>query len=829
MAVCLSAGLVAAANIAGSISDAQTGQPVAGVAVKIAGTNQGVVTDSTGRFIIPLAPSGKLTLVASAIGYEVGKKTISTNTYQPINISLTPKILHGQDIVVTATRAKTGQTPAAFTNVTGDDIARQYWAQDTPMLLTSQPNVFAYSDAGTPVGYSYMKIRGFPQMRISVMLNGIPLNDAESHEVFWVDLPDFTANAQDIQVQRGAGTSLYGASALGGAVNVLTNDFSATPQINLQTGYGSYGTKKFSISGNSGLINDSYVFYGRYSKIQSDGYREKSWTRMYSYFFGVARYDAGMTTKFNTYGGPEESHLAYKGIDSLTLKTNRRYNELQYDGEIDHFNQPHYELINDWRLSDKIGLGNTFYYFSGDGYYDQKRNRQDYEEFFPGIETIKTTDSTFAPHNYYARDDSDHIQIDSLGQYWLTKVDIIKRRNVTENDWGWIPKLTIKHRQGNLIIGGEARIHQAHHLGALKWANVFPEGIPADNRFYDYRAKSNMFTGFAQETFNLTDRLTFVGNLQYQHHDYRLYDERRFNVGFKRNYNYFSPRAGISFKLDDNVSFYGNASTASRPPAFSDIYGPQDYWSNPNYRDTNFVINGNGWEYKGKSLVPEKLLDLEAGVNLGYKSEPIVLTGSINYYWMQMRDELIPYAGQIDDNGQPISGNAKKTLHQGIEISLDARSAYNVGVSGNLAVNDAKFSNYTEYGYDYDLGQAIAYDRSGKRIGGSPEILANYRFDYTANLPHIGKINVGLGGRIVGKQFIDNGEVFRLKAYHLLDGDISYDFGHLAGFKSLKASLRVNNMLNNKYVAAAYMDSPTEPRFMVGAPQNIYVSLNTAF
>jgi hypothetical protein len=145
---------------------------------------------------------------------------------------------------------------------------------------------------------------------------------------------------------------------------------------------------------------------------------------MYSYFFGAARYDANMTTKFNTYGGPEESHLAYKGIDSLTLKADRRYNELTYEGEIDHFNQPHYELINEWRPTDKIQLGNTFYYFSGDGYYDQNRRRQDYEEFFPGVFEIKTTDSTLAPHNYYARDDSDHIEIDSLGQFTLTKVDI---------------------------------------------------------------------------------------------------------------------------------------------------------------------------------------------------------------------------------------------------------------------------------------------------------------------------------------------------------------------------------------------------------------------
>lgn len=832
MGAILLAGLLSssaiAADFSGHVIDSQTGQPIPGVAVKIAGTNQGAVTDSIGTFSLRNVSLNKPTLVFSAVGYEIAKKTAGLNSNQPLQIRLTPKVLKGQDIVVTATRAQTGASPAAFSNITSDDIAKQYWAQDTPMLLAAQPNVFAYSDAGTPIGYSYMKIRGFPQMRISVMLNGVPLNDAESHEVFWVDLPDFTSNVQDIQVQRGAGTSLYGSSALGGAVNVVTSDFSAAPTIGVQTGYGSYNTKKLSISGNSGLINDSYVFYGRYSKIQSDGYRDNSWTKMYAYFFGVARYDANMTTKFNTYGGPEESHLAYKGIDSLTLKTDRRYNELTYEGEIDHFNQPHYELINNWRLADNLDLANTIYYFSGDGYYDQNRLRQDYEEFFPDVFEIKTADSTLAPHSYYARDDSDHIEIDSLGQYTLEKVDIVKRRRVQENDLGWIPRLTIEHNRGILTLGSELRIHHGHHTGAIKWANYSPIPVP-DIRYYDYRVNSNMYTAYAQESFKPLDKLTLVGNIQYQHKDYRLYNEQRFNVKFNRNYDYFSPRFGANYQAVEQVGIYTSISTASRPPAFTDIYDPQDYWSNPDYKPANFMAENGSWKFVGKGLVPEKLLDIEAGTNFSLRSDPLALNGSINYYWMQMRDELIPYAGQIDDNGQPISGNANKTLHQGVELSLQSKILNGPQISGNFSFNNSKFSDYTEYGFDYDLRQPITYDRSGMTIGGCPEILANYRIDYSLNLPSLGIIYLGLGGRYVGKQYIDNGEKFELAAYHLLDGDISYEFGRLIGFNSLKASLKVNNILNKKYVASAYMDSPGEPRYIVGAPGNFYISLNSAF
>jgi outer membrane receptor protein involved in Fe transport len=196
---------------------------------------------------------------------------------------------------------------------------------------------------------------------------------------------------------------------------------------------------------------------------------------------------------------------------------------------------------------------------------------------------------------------------------------------------------------------------------------------------------------------------------------------------------------------------------------------------------------------------------------------------------MKMRDELIPYAGQIDDNGQPISGNAKKTLHQGVEISMNSRILNGPEISGNISFNDSKFSDYTEYGFDYDLWQPIIYDRSGMAIGGCPEILANYRVGYSFDMSELGLIYLSLGGRYVGKQYIDNGEQFELKAYHLLDGDISLELGKLVGLNSLKASLKVNNILNKKYVASAYMDSPGEPRYIVGAPSNFYVSLSAAF
>lgn len=813
------------ASFTGFVTNSETGTPVAGVLVKIIGTDLTEVTDVDGGFFFSGLPEEKIVIVASVIGYEVTKKSFDLKQTQHINMPLKPKILKGQDIIVTATRAKRGQTPAAFSNMKNEEIEQLYWAQDVPVLLSTLPNVFAYSDAGNGVGYSYLKIRGFDQKRISVMLNGIPLNDAESHEVFWIDLPDFAANVQDIQVQRGVGSSLYGPSSMGGSVNLITNDFSAVPELKVQTGYGSYNTKKLSVSGNSGLINDSYVFYGRYSRIHTDGYRDKSWTKMYSYFIGLARYDENMTFKFNTYGGPEESHLAYKGIPAESLQTNRRYNELQYEDEIDHFNQPHYEFIHDWKINDNLELANTLYYFHGEGYYNQKRDRKDIEEYFPEIYSIMVSDTTLAPRDYYDLDDLGYFVVDTLGLYSLKKVDLVRRRTVKEYDWGWIPRLTMKHKKGALTFGGEMRIHSGHHFGEVRWASVYPAGYEPNVRYYDYHGKSNTFTIFAHETYNLASRLTIMANLQYQRHNYKLEDDKRFNVTFNRDYDFISPRGGINYRVNENVNVFVNASTTSRQPAFKDIYDPTDYWSNPDYKDTNFVEAADGWEFVGKELKPEKLFDLELGADFNKKTDNLVFKGSVNLYRMQINDELIPYAGQIDDNGYPISGNADETIHQGLELSFDAFIQNELSLTGNLSLNDDHFVSYKEYGFDWDNWVPIEYDRSEKRIGGFPKMLANYRLSYI--LDHL---DFGISGRYVGKQFIDNGEEHELDAYHILNADISYDFGHLIGFNSLKATLRINNLTDTEYEAAGYIEEDDGlPRYMVGAERNFYVSLSTTF
>ncbi|MCD6163629.1 MAG: TonB-dependent receptor [candidate division Zixibacteria bacterium] len=812
-------------SLTGVITDKQTGEPVPGAVVKLAGCNIAAAANSSGSFTIGELPFGASSLSVSHIGYKIAIIRLDNSRRSPLKIELEPKILKGQDIIVTATRAKKGQTPAAFSNMNNKEIKQNYWAQDTPMLLASMPNIFAYSDAGSGIGYSYMKIRGFGQNRISVMLNGIPLNDAESHEVFWVDLPDFANNVQDIQVQRGVGNSMYGASAIGGSVNLTTTELSAVPLLKAETGYGSFNTKKMSVSGSSGLINDRYMFYGRYSKIETDGYRDNSWTDMYAYFFSIARFDERMTWKFNTYGGPEESHLAYKGITSEQLTGNRKYNELEYKGEIDHFSQPHYEFFWDWNVNDNIDVSNTFYYFNGNGYYSQKRSRKDVEEYFPGIYSIKVSDTTLAPRDYYDTDDLDYFIKDEDSLYTIEKVDLIRRPEVNEHDWGWLPRIAIKHNKGILAFGGEMRIHAGHHFSEVSWASVYPQGFAPDARYYDYRGKSNTYTVYAHESYNLLDRLTAMINIQYQRHKYMLEDDKRFNAAFNRSYDFFSPRVGISYNASARVNIFLNTSMASRHPAFKDIYDPTDYWSNPNYKADNFTASGSSWIYNGKELNPEKMYDIEVGADLKHAAEHFTFKSGVNLYRMQIKDEIVPYSGQLDDMNYPISGNAEKTIHQGVELSFDTQIRNEFVINGNISVNDYHFVSYKEYGFDWDNWEPIEYNRADKKIGGFPSILANYRLAYIIN-----DLMFGINGKYVGKQYIDNGEDYKLNSYHIQNFDIAYDFGRLIGINSFKASFRVNNVSDTEYEQAAYIEEDDgKPRYMVGADRNFYFSISTEF
>ncbi len=813
------------------VKNNETNSPVYGSTILIEGTGTGTASDKNGEFEITISRKGNYIISASHIGYIVQKKSVHIESDMTIVFSLIPTILPGQEVIITATRAKDRETPVAFSNLSRNEIESKYWAQDIPMLVNELPNVYSYSDNGNGIGYSYLKIRGFDQRRIGVMINGIPLNDAESHEVFWVDLPDIASSTQDIQIQRGVGNSLYGAAAFGGSVNLMTLSSVQSPGLSLMAGYGTFNTKKFSLAANSGMIDNTYNMYGRFSLIETDGYRKPSWSKLWSYFFGLTRFDENMITRINIFGGPEKSYLAYRGVTKEYLDGNisgnkendRRINPFQYPNEIDNFYQPHYQLINEWQITDNLKLENSLFTFLGKGDYTQFRTRRDVREY--DIPRFKIADSTLLPNNYYRVDSQGKPLRGSDGLFEVRRIDLIRKRAVNDIDYGWHPKLFWKHGNGKMVIGGEYRYHKGHHYGEVIWANLLPRNISHDWRYYDYVVPKTSYTIYLHELYKFSSNLTIMGDLQLRHHNLKLVDDKRYKVEFEKKYTFLSPRGGVNYNLSDNLNIFGNVSFAKREPAFKDIYNPQDYFAGPVNLSKNFVKDGDRYIYNGKELNPEKLLNSELGG--GYNSDNLNI--KLNLYWMDFRDEIIS-TGQIDDNGVPVSGNADKTLHRGIEFVGSFKPVRNMKIEANISINDDRFISHKEFVVtDWNTSPpttaAIVYDRN--RLAGFPEHISNFRLSYNFdNIVQTFPVFVSLHFQNVGRIYLDNTENKNksIAPFSVINGYISHKFTSNIWNAGMEISLVANNILNKFYEAGGYVEEGT-PYWIPAATRNFFFNL----
>jgi iron complex outermembrane receptor protein len=731
---------------------------------------------------------------------------------QELTIRLEPIVLPGQDIVVTSTRATRGESPVAFENMSQQEIKKAFYAQDMAQLLAESPGVYAYSENGNNIGNSALSIRGFPQRRVSVLINGVPLNDPESHEVWWIDLPDLSESLEDAQIQRGVGTTLYGANSMGGTINLLTNYLSPTRQFAVTSGYGSYGTRKFSVSLNSGLIDDRYSMYGRFSRIVSDGYRMNAWADLWSYFFAAARYDAKWTNRLNVFGGPERAHLTYNGVPRWYMRgdttyfdaqtsdsiawyytthrptgnpdVDRRFNPLEWPQETDNFNQPQYQLITEFRPDTNWRLENTSFYIKGKGYYDQLRFAQKYAKY--------------------------HL-------YGSGKASELARRKWVENDfWGFVPRATRRHPGGTLTFGGEIQHLHAGHWGEVLSVDPAPDsGFTPGQRFYDYKGAKTVVSGFAQEVYSPLPKVTLTGAVQYSFKEYRLYDSRFANefgqkVSQTTQYNIVSPRLGATVQPWEGVSVFGSVSYNRQEPTNDDIFYPQDYGANALDYFRHYD-SGTGVA-RDPIMKLERLTDFEIGASVTRSRWQITL----NLFDMLFRDEIV-YGGKLNENGDPMSVNAPASTHRGIELSGRADLGMGFDLSGNLSINDNRFDTFTEYGWG-----GVTINRSGNVVAGFPKYLANLRAEYAQRY-------FSIWARLfrAGRQYIDNSNSLdaSIPAHSVVNVRGELKLEPVAGWSGLSAYVQVNNLLDREYETGGYVDDYGNLLFFPAAKRNFYLGL----
>nr|MBC8367151.1 TonB-dependent receptor [bacterium] len=629
--------LAMASEIKGLVFDSESGAPLPFANIVVGDSERGAISNREGKFSVEARKGAATVLVISYLGYESRIITVAPGKDQ-VSIAMVATILAEDVIIVTTTRKQPHIDPIPLKNLDRKTIEERYWAQDPPMLLAETPGVYAYNESGNGIGNSYLMLRGFGQNRVAVMINGIPLNGGDSHDVWWVDLPDFAASLKDIKVQRGVMSGLYGGSALGGSINLVTDSFARERRLRLSQGMGSWGTQKSNIEFSSGVLDEALSVNLRLSSIRSDGYRDQSWTKSWAYYANLSHLGERSTTRINFYGGPENTHLAYKGITAAQLENDRKANPLAWADEEDHFHQPHFELHNSWQIDSDRSLSNTLFFTKGDGYYEQFREDRDFYEY----------NLVEAPNNEVT--------------------DLIRRRTVDEWDAGWIPQFDWLKGRHKLQFGGELRLHRSEHFGDVQWAEVYPANLPQYQRFYDYKIKKTSLSAYFKDRIQLSDDFALEAVLQMQHQGIELYEDKRFDVAYTRDYNLVSPRLGLSWNPAEGRSFFMSASHGGRSPAHRDVYNAGDFWSGPGgeiYQEywgnesyvSHFRESGGQLTYIGPEAKSEKVLDLELGGRLSSKRFTVDLT----LYWMDFRDEIVPYAGAQDDNQYPNNGNAEQS------------------------------------------------------------------------------------------------------------------------------------------------------------------------
>jgi len=817
--ILMAANLLLSDTLMGHVSDSETEKPVIAVSVYIKGSSNGTVTDEDGKFNLMNLDPGRYIVFFNRLDYKTLEQEIDFPEERILYIQLEKKPTEIDGMNVSSTVAVDRETPVTFSNMNEKMIDEANFGQDIPMLMNELPNVFSYADAGSPIGYSNMKIRGFDQKRIGVMINGIPLNDPEDHNVYWVNMPDFAESVSDIQFQRGVGSSIYGVSTFGGSLNMQTNTTKANTGSEIFTNYGSYSTMKYGLKTTQN-IKDYFKLNLRLSRITSDGYRDNSATEQWAYFAGLSRTGDRSVTELNLYGGKEITHAAWYASCEDSLAINHKHNPISYDNEIDDFSQPHLELHHRFMINENMNAKNSLFYIKGAGYYEQYKEGRNLWDF-----------------GLIAEDDG-------------SEADLIRQKKVEKNQYGWVGNLDFNHDLGKLTFGSYISLFDSEHWGEIKEViDASTQGIDYSKgqEYYNYTGEKQYLTVYVNELFTPIQNLSLMANLYYQFINFQFQQNAAGNFTgeylncYEVDYGFFNPRFGINYNLNELANFYSNLAFAHREPTDSELFdtwdGPDDLGVAPLFAESEVIYKDGEVDHIKWSdpyVKEEKLMDIEFG--FGYD------TGSwkvkTNLFWMGFEDEIIGYGG-VDDDGSPIRGNADATVHQGVELEAEAEILPHLNLSGSLSYNDnyfEKFVFFEEQWIEDENGdwysEAVEIDFSGNKIGGFPEILANTKLAYRWN-----NLFTSVQVQHVGQQYLDNTENDErvVEAYQLVNLGLSYEFVNLFDLTDVALNMKINNLLDKKYETSGYYDAwggwygPPGNYLFPGAGRNIIAGVRVSF
>jgi len=599
----------------------QSNEPLSGASIIVKGLNKGVATDEAGNFKLRLT-GGSHTLQISFIGYQSKEQEINLIADDSILIILSSNEFILDEVLVSAVRANSN-IPVTFTNFDKKEIAKRNLGQDIPILLNYLPSVISSSDAGAGVGYTYLNVRGSNSERINVTINGIPYNDAESHGTFWVNLGDFASSTENLQLQRGVGTSTNGSGAFGASLNILTYAMANEAGGESSNSFGSFNTRKHTVKFSTGRINKNFELSGRLSNISSDGYVDRAFADLKSYFLQAAYSDPNRLIKAITFGGNERTYQAWYGLDPQQLSENRRQNPYTYENEVDDYEQNHYqfhwnEIINK-HWSTNLGLN----YTKGSGFFEQYKTEENASDF-------------------------NNLIIDGS--------DLVVRRWL-DNDF-YVANFNANYSKEDLnIINGISYSHYTgDHYGEVIWGSDLASNTSIRDRYYFSDALKTDLSFFSKATFSISSKLSGYLDFQGRLVSYQTsgLTSDRAPIDVDANFNFFNPKAGFVYRLADASDLYFSFARAHREP------------------------NRNDFE-NGVSTA-ERLDDFELGWRL--QNERFKLNA--NGYYMNYTDQLV-LTGAIDDVGAPIRATSGKSYRLGLELDANYRISDIFSVQPNAA------------------------------------------------------------------------------------------------------------------------------------------------
>jgi iron complex outermembrane receptor protein len=755
-------------TVSGVVKD-ENNHPLAGANLIITELGKGTVARSDGSFSLHGIRAGIYTLRVTFLGYESWSQQLAVDSSLQVGeIGLSPAAFMGEEVIVRATRAG-AETPVAFTDVEREEIAARNFGQDVPFLLNSTPSLVTSSDAGHGIGYTSMRIRGTDSNRINVTINGIPLNDPESHAVFWVDLPDIATSVDNIQIQRGVGTSTNGAAAFGASVNFQTRKLEKKPYAIYEGTFGSFRTIRNSVSAGTGLLGDHFAVDLRLSDLRSEGYMDRAWTNLQSYYAAAAYHDANTLVKFVTFSGTEELYQAWNGVPSNMLETNRTYNGLgaytgsdgqtaYYDNQVDHYRQVHYQLHLSRSLGERWVANAALHYTAGEGYYEEYREEE-----------------TLAD---YQMDDV-IIGNDTIGQS-----DLIRRKWLDNDFYGIVGGIQYQHGAVSAVAGGAWNRYLGDHFGTVIWAR-YPGENEINHRWYESRGIKSDGNGYIRTTVEAGAHVSLFADLQLRGIRYGIegIDDDQRDITQDHHYLFFNPKAGINIQPGTNQRIYLFVARANREPNRS-----------------NFVD-----AYMGDPPpVKESMVDYEAGYS--HTGEGFRVDG--NLYFMDYTDQLV-LTGEINDVGSPVMTNVKDSYRAGIELSGEVRLAHWLQWTLNTTFSRNKILGYKGYVDNWDYWSdpenepyQVVEELGTTDLAFSPAVIVNNQ----VNVEPFSHLHLVLGSRYVSKQYIDNtsSEKRILDPYFINDLRISYTIAPTF-LKEISFLLQLSNLFNVQYETNAWV------------------------